>query len=99
MGVAAGQTNGGIITSVGGHPVVPFRSLPVNPHVYAVHHPYTAYYGKREAEAKPYTLAQVAAGQTAGGIITSVGGHPVVPHHAPSVYSAYHPYAANPYYV
>merc|ERR1712241_703996 len=55
-------------------------------HVGAAPHPYhltavpTApvlpnyYYGKREAEAEPYTLAQVAAGQTAGGVITSVGG-------------------------
>merc|ERR1712156_143943 len=46
------------------------------------------YYGKRDAEAEPYTLAQVAAGQTAGGLITSVGGVPVVPHRAPvSVYN------------
>merc|ERR1711953_683608 len=43
------------------------------------------YYGKREAEAEPYTLAQVAAGQTAGGLITAIDyGHntglrPVVP--------------------
>merc|ERR1711990_1017261 len=89
--VAAGQTNGGIITSVGGHPVVPHLA-PVNPNVYAAHIPYT-HYGKREAEAEPYTIGQVAAGQTNGGIITSVGGVPVVPHHAPAVYSAYHPYA------
>ena len=46
------------------------------------------YYGKREAEPEPYTVNQVAAGQTAGGVITSVGGVPVVPHHAPvSVYT------------
>merc|ERR1712141_347062 len=63
------------------------------PAVYhAAYHPYTAYYGKRDAE--PYTPAQVAAGQTAGGVITHVGGHPVIPHRAPAVYSAYHPYAA-----
>merc|ERR1712026_154291 len=30
------------------------------------------YYGKREAEADPYTLAQVAAGHTAGGVITAI---------------------------
>merc|ERR1711936_950491 len=51
------------------------------------------YYGKREAEAEPepYTVTQVAAGQTAGGVITSVGGVPVVPHRAPvSVYTVPH---------
>ena len=50
---------------------------------------------EREAEPEPYTPAQVAAGQTAGGIITHVGGIPVVPHRAPAVYShtAYHPYS------
>merc|ERR1739842_157559 len=85
-------------------PTLWLRSLLVRPlvhHVpavysaYSAYHPYTAYYGKREAEAKPYTLAQVAAGQTAGGVITHVGGHPVVPHRAPAVYSAaaaYQPY-------
>ena len=49
------------------------------------------YYGKREAEPEPYTVNQVAAGQTAGGVITSVGGVPVVPHRAPvSVYTVPH---------
>merc|ERR1712025_898140 len=49
------------------------------------------YYGKREAEPEPYTVNQVAAGQTAGGVITSVDGVPVVPHHAPvSVYTVPH---------
>merc|ERR1712141_157656 len=87
--VAAGQTNGGVITHIGGVPVVPHLAP-------SAYHPYTAYYGKREAEAEPepYTPAQVAAGQTAGGIITHVGGIPVVPHRAPAVYSAYHPYSA-----
>merc|ERR1712088_563933 len=86
--VAAGQTNGGVITHIGGVPVVPHLAP-------SAYHPYTAYYGKREAdaEAEPYTPAQVAAGQTAGGIITHVGGIPVVPHRAPAVYSAYHPYS------
>merc|ERR1712045_727560 len=79
--VAAGQTAGGVITAIDyGHGT---GLRPVVHHVPAVYtaayHPYTAYYGKREAEPEPYTLAQVAAGQTAGGVITSVGGHPVVP--------------------
>merc|ERR1712001_107220 len=95
--VAAGQTAGGVITAIDyGHNTGGLRPLVHHvPAVYsAAYHPYTAYYGKREAEADPYTLAQVAAGQTAGGVITHVGGHPVAPHRAPAVYSAYHPYAA-----
>merc|ERR1711884_443734 len=82
--VAAGLTNGGIITSVGGQAVVPHRAPVAVPNVYTVPHVYGAhhvYYGKRSAD--PYTIGQVAAGQTNGGIITSVGGVPVVPHHAP----------------
>merc|ERR1712141_453559 len=93
--VAAGQTAGGVITAIDyGHNTGGLRPLVHHvPAVYhAAYHPYTAYYGKREA--KPYTPAQVAAGQTAGGVITHVGGHPVIPHRAPAVYSAYHPYAA-----
>jgi len=78
--VAAGQTNGGLLTFVdhghgtGHRPIVAAHAAPA---VY--HYPAAAvhYYGKREA--KPYTLSQVAAGQTAGGVITSVGGQPVVP--------------------
>merc|ERR1712119_100240 len=94
--VAAGQTAGGVITAIDyGHNTGGLRPLVHHvPAVYHAYHPYTAYYGKREAEADPYTLAQVAAGQTAGGVITHVGGHPVAPHRAPAVYSAYHPYAA-----
>merc|ERR1711878_119686 len=92
--VAAGQTAGGVITAIDyGHNTGGLRPLVHHvPAVYsAYHHPYTAYYGKREAEADPYTPAQVAAGQTAGGVITSVGGIPVVPHRAPvSVYNVPH---------
>ena len=80
--VAAGQTAGGVITAIDyGHntgglrPVV--HQVPAVYSAYSAYHPYTAYYGKREAE--PYTLAQVAAGQTAGGVITHVGGQPVLP--------------------
>merc|ERR1711913_195902 len=90
--VAAGQTAGGVITSVGGVPVVPHHApvsvynVPHTPLVY--NHPAYPAYGKREAEPEPYTLGQVAAGQTNGGVITSVGGVPVVPHRAPvSVYN------------
>ena len=61
----AGVTHVGAVPLAYHVPALPAAALP---HVY---------YGKREAE--PYTLAQVAAGQTAGGVITSVGGHPVVP--------------------
>merc|ERR1712241_753013 len=99
--VAAGQTAGGVITAIDyGHNTGGLR--PVVHHVPAVYtaavHPYTAYYGKREAEPEPYTLAQVAAGQTDGGVITSVGGHPVVPFRSlsvnPHVYAVHHPYTA-----
>merc|ERR1711879_173205 len=101
--VAAGQTAGGLITAIDyGHNTGGLRPLVHHaPAVYHAYHPYTAYYGKREAEAKPYTIGQVAAGQTNGGIITHVGGHPVVPHRAPAgvpaVYHAYHPYATIPH--
>jgi len=97
--VAAGQTNGGALTfldaghGTGHRPIVAaapvsYAASPVLSYAAAVpalHH--GVYYGKREAE--PYTLAQVAAGQTAGGVITSVGGLPVVPHHAPVAHHAY----------
>merc|ERR1711994_326013 len=104
--VAAGQTAGGVITAIDyGHNTGGLRPLVHHvPAVYSAYHPYTAYYGKREAEAEPYTLAQVAAGQTAGGVITSVGGQPVAPHrsvpgHAPLVYSTpYHHAAPFVYY-
>merc|ERR1712141_767723 len=86
--------NIGVITNAAQAGVTHVGTVPLSYHVPAVF-PHV-YYGKREAEAEadPYTLAQVAAGQTAGGVITHVGGHPVVPHRAPSVYShtAYHPY-------
>merc|ERR1712241_45234 len=95
--VAAGQTAGGVITAIDyGHNTGGLRPLVHHvPAVYSVYHPYTAYYGKREAEAEPYTLAQVAAGQTAGGVITSVGGQPVLPFRSVPGYHAYpHVYAA-----
>merc|ERR1711884_82073 len=80
--------NIGVITNAAEAGVTHVGAVPLSYHVPAA---YAAYYGKREAEAEPYTLAQVAAGQTAGGVITSVGGVPVVPHRAPvSVYTVPH---------
>merc|ERR1712110_845721 len=108
--VATGQTNGGALTFVdAGHgtghrpvvataPVVSYAASPVH---YAAAFPalhHGVYYGKREAEASPYTIGQVAAGLTNGGVITSVGGVPVVPHHAPvaaAVPAATYAYAAH----
>merc|ERR1712024_25495 len=90
--------NIGVITNAAEAGVTHVGAVPLSYHVPAAALPHV-YYGKREAEADPYTLAQVAAGQTAGGVITHVGGVPVVPHRAPAVYSgysAYHPFAATP---
>merc|ERR1712244_12465 len=65
--VATGQTNGGALTFVdaghgtGHRPVV--ATAPVVSYAAAVpalHH--GVYYGKRQAEASPYTIGQVAAG-------------------------------------
>merc|ERR1712137_1169353 len=80
-------------------PVVSYAASPLHyaAAVPALHH--GVYYGKREAEASPYTIGQVAAGLTNGGVITSVGGVPVVPHHAPvatAVPAATYAYAAVP---
>ena len=97
--VATGQTNGGALTFLdAGHgtghrpivaaaPVVSYAASPVH-YAYGAPH---VYYGKREAA--PYTLGQVAAGQTNGGVITSVGGAPVVPHRAPVAVPATYAYA------
>merc|ERR1711862_1027186 len=105
--VATGQTNGGVITSVGGVAVVPHRapvatapvvSYAASPLHYAaavptVHH--GVVYGKREAE--PYTLGQVATGQTNGGALTFVDaghgtGHRPIVAAAPVVSYAYAPH-------
>merc|ERR1712088_208979 len=85
--------NIGVITNAAQAGVTQVGAVPLSYHVPAL--PYTAYYGKREAEAEPYTLAQVAAGQTSGGVITAIdyghntGGLRPVVHHVPAVYSAY----------
>merc|ERR1712106_14796 len=104
--VATGQTHGGVITGISyGHGAGLVPAVGVVPHAaYSAYHPYSYLhaYGKREAEAEaePYTIAQVATGQTKGGVITGIGyGHGtglvpavgVVPHVAYS--AAYHPYS------
>merc|ERR1712154_80722 len=83
--------NIGVITNAAEAGGTHVGAVPLTYHVPAVV-PHV-YYGKREAEAEPYTLAQVAAGQTAGGVITSVGGHPVVPFRSLAGFHHY-PYAA-----
>merc|ERR1711884_557907 len=85
--------NIGVITNAAEAGVTHVGAVPLSYHLPAAlpHALPHVYYGKREAEPEPYTLAQVAAGQTAGGVITSVGGVPVVPHRAPvSVYTVPH---------
>merc|ERR1711964_121354 len=92
--VLAGATHGGVITSttyhgglkVAGFPHVATAIVPA-----AVGYAAPVVYGKREAE--PYTVGQVLAGHTAGGVITSttyagglkVPGLPLA-HHYPVVY-------------
>merc|ERR1712227_583469 len=107
--VAAGQTNGGLLTYVdyghgtGHRPIVAAPATYTVPAAYSAVYPHV-YYGKREAEAEaePYTLAQVAAGQTNGGLLTSVdyghgtGHRPIVAAPAtytvPAAYSAVYPH-------
>merc|ERR1712088_321864 len=57
--------NIGVITNAAQAGVTQVGAVPLSYHVPALPH----LYGKREAEAEPYTLAQVAAGQTSGGVI------------------------------
>merc|ERR1711970_867957 len=111
--VALGQTAGGVVTGIDyGHGTGGLRPATavkhVVPAVYASHvpavysaaytgygYPYGLHYGKREAE--PYTLAQVALGQTAGGVVTGIDyGHgtgllpaAAVKHVVPAVSSVY----------
>merc|ERR1712137_1137490 len=93
MGAGHGTGHRPIVAAA---PVVSHGASPLHyaAAVPALHH--GVYYGKREAEA--YTIGQVAAGLTNGGVITSVGGVPVVPHHAPvaaAVPAATYAYAAH----
>merc|ERR1711981_777645 len=94
--VAAGQTNGGVITGISyGHGTGLVPAVGVS-HVAYHGYPYRHYfYGKRDAE--PYTLGQVYHGQTAGGVVTGVDyghGSGLVPatgvtHTVPYVYAGY----------
>ena len=92
IGVITNAAEAGV-TQVGGvalnyaAPVVSYANA-----VPALHHGVYNLYGKREADAEAYTPYQVATGQTNGGVITSVGGVPVVPHHAPVATYAYGAY-------
>merc|ERR1712004_280891 len=107
--VLAGQTNGGVLTSTTYHGGVkvagfPYTKVAAVPAVsYAAAYPYAhagVYYGKREAEAEPWTVGQIAAGAHVAeaikdgrahnvGVITNAAIAPVAATH---VYSAY-PYA------
>ena len=63
--VAHGFTHGGVITGVDyGHGLVSgYGALGNRAAVYGSYgYPHSAYYGKREAEAEPWTIGQVAAG-------------------------------------
>merc|ERR1712066_1076587 len=111
--VLAGQTNGGVLTSTTYHVGVkvagfPYTKVAAVPAVsYAAAYPYAhagVYYGKREAEAEPWTVGQIAAGAHVAeaikdgrahnvGVITNAAIAPVAATH---VYSAY-PYAHYPY--
>merc|ERR1712147_348278 len=107
--VLAGQTNGGVLTSTTYHGGVkvagfPYTKVAAVPAVsYAAAYPYAhagVYYGKREAEAEPWTVGQIAAGAHVAeaikdgrtnnvGVITNAAIAPVAATH---VYCAY-PYA------
>merc|ERR1712177_127692 len=104
--VLAGQTNGGVLTSTTYHGGVkvagfPYTKVAAVPAVsYAAAYPYAhagVYYGKREAEAEPWTVGQIAAGAHVAeaikdgrahnvGVITNAAIAPVAATH---VYSAY----------
>merc|ERR1712020_583650 len=110
--VLAGQTNGGVLTSTTYHGGVKVAGFPYTkgaaiPAVsYAAAYPYAhagVYHGKREAEAEPWTVGQIAAGAHVAeaikdgrahnvGVITNAAIAPVAATH---VYSAY-PYAHYP---
>merc|ERR1712066_986345 len=79
--------NVGYITNAGAAGVKTVGALAYTAPVHTYIH---GFYGKREAE--PYTLAQVAAGQTNGGVITGISyGHGLVPAVGVS-HVAYHGY-------
>merc|ERR1711962_556113 len=107
VAAVSGQTNGGVLTSttyhggvkVAGFPYTKVAAVPAVPYAHAA-----VYYGKREAEAEPWTVGQIAAGAHVAeaikdgrahnvGVITNAAIAPVAATH---VYSAY-PYAHYPY--
>merc|ERR1711931_370029 len=69
--VLTGATNGGVITSTTYHGGLKVAGFPHAAVVPALGYAAPVVYGKREAEAEPYTVGQVLAGHTAGGLITS----------------------------
>merc|ERR1711868_354625 len=107
--VLAGQTNGGVLTSTTYHGGVkvagfPYTKVAAVPAVsYAAAYPYVhagVYYGKREAEAEPWTVGQIAAGAHVAeaikdgrahnvGVITNAAIAPVAATHVVSAYAGY----------
>merc|ERR1711910_287943 len=99
------KTVGALPVTAGVYSAHPYGVVP-HAGVYAGY-PYAVHYGKREAEhqygkreAEPYTLAQVALGQTAGGVVTGIDyGHgtgglrpaTAVKHVVPAVYASHVP--------
>merc|ERR1712060_735941 len=104
--VLAGQTNGGVITSTTYHGGVKVAGFPYTTVAAAVPHTYGypyAYYGKREAEAEPWTVGQIAAGAHVAeaikdgrphnvGVITNAAIAPVATY-AAYPYAHHYPYA------
>merc|ERR1712061_676444 len=110
--VLAGQTNGGVLTSTAYHGGVkvagfPYTKVAAVPAVsYAAAYPYAhaaVYYGKREAEAEPWTVGQIAAGAHVAeaikdgrahnvGVITNAAIAPVAATHV-YPYAHHYPYA------
>merc|ERR1712211_90620 len=107
--VLAGQTNGGVLTSTTYHGGVkvagfPYTKVAAVPAVsYAAAYPYAhagVYYGKREAEAEPWTVGQIAAGAHVAeaikdgrahnvGVITNAAIAPVAATHVASAHAGY----------
>merc|ERR1711981_1376515 len=85
--------NIGVVTNAGAAGVKTVGALAYTAPV----HTYIHGYGKRDADAEPYTLGQVYHGQTAGGVVTGVDyGHgsglvpaTAVTHTVPYVYAGY----------
>merc|ERR1712227_850132 len=105
--VLAGQTNGGVLTSTTYHGGVkvagfPYTKVAAVPAVsYAAAYPYAhagVYYGKREAEAEPWTVGQIAAGAHVAEAIKDGRAHNVgVITHAATYAGAPHAVAHTPF--